>query len=127
MKLDFVDEVNEYQDQVIRLYDFDKAEAQKFRQAIQENIIEKKSPLDLGTLDFIEPVNCRLILHLADEDEGILTMDNKIFFCDLTMDGYLNMLRLIGPYCNKDTRSFCMLYDLDTQIDFLFAPFGGEN
>ncbi|MCW3072058.1 MAG: hypothetical protein JWO44_1948 [Bacteroidetes bacterium] len=124
MKLDFVDEVNEYNDQVIRLYDFDKTEAEKLRKAIQENLIEKKISLDLSTLAFIEPVNCRLILHLAEEDEGILTMDNKLFFCDLTVDGYRNMVRLIEPYCLKNMRSFQPLYDLDTQIDFLLAPFG---
>jgi len=124
MKLDFVDEVNEYNDQVIRLYDFDKEEAELLRKAIQEHLVEKRISLDLGKLDFIEPVNCRLILHLAEEDEGILTMDNQLFFCDLTLEGYRNMIRLIEPYCRKNMRSFQVLYDLDTQIDFLLAPFG---
>ncbi|MCW3105428.1 MAG: hypothetical protein JWO09_3868 [Bacteroidetes bacterium] len=124
MKLDFVDEVNEYSDQVIRLYDFDKGEAERLRKAIQEHLVEKRISLDLSTLDFIEPVNCRLILHLAEEDEGILTMDNKLFFCDLTLEGYRNMVRLIEPYSLKNMRSFQALYDLDTHIDFLLAPFG---
>lgn len=124
MKLDFLDEVNEYQDQVIRLYDFNKEEAAKLKAAIEKTIVEEHASLDLSTLDFIEPVNCRLILHLSEEDEGILTVDNQLFFCDLTLEGYKNMLRLIEPYCIKDTRSFQSLYDLDTQIDFLFTPSG---
>ena len=127
MKLEFLDEVNEYNDQVIKLYDFDRSQAEKFKIAIQKTIIENNTSLDLLTLDFIESVNCRLILHLADEDEGIITMDNTLFFCDLTLDGYENMIRLIEPFCIKDTRSFQTLYDLDNQIDFLFAPFGGQH
>lgn len=122
MKLDFLDEINEYGDQVVRLYDFDKAEAVKFKRVIEEIIIKNKSSLDLGTLDFIESINCRLILHISEEDEGILTVDNKLFFCDLTIAGYKNIVRLIEPFCTKETRSFQMLYDLDTQIDFMFSP-----
>jgi hypothetical protein len=125
MKLEFLDEVNEYGDQVIKLYDFDKTQAELFKNAVQKNLIENKTSLDLSTLSFIECVNCKLILHLADEDEGILTMDETLFFCDLTSEGYKNMTRLIEPYCIKDLRSFQYLYDLDTQIDFLFAPVGG--
>lgn len=127
MKLDFLEDVNEYGDQLIRLYEFDKSEAEMFRNAIKENLIEKKIPLDLGTLHFIEPVNCRLIMHLSEEDEGILTQDNKLFFCDLTLDGYKNMIRLIDPFCIKDMRRSQTLYDLDTQIDLLFAPYASSE
>lgn len=124
MKLEFLDDVNEYGDQVIRLYNFDKAEAIKFRDAIQNTVINTNSSLDLITLDFIEHMNCKLILHLSETDEGILTMDNKTFFCDLTLDGYKNMVQLIEPFCVKESKSFTMLYDIDTQVDFLFSPYG---
>lgn len=124
MKLQFLDDVNEYQDQVIRLYSFDMAEAIKFRDALQKTIVDSNLPLDLNTLDFIESVNCKLILHISETDEGILTMDNKTFFCDLTLDGYKNMIYRIEPFCLKETKSFKMLYDLDTQVDFVFAPYG---
>ncbi len=124
MKLQFLDDVNEYQDQVIRLFSFGKAEAIKFRDAIKATIIDQHKPLDLSTLDFIEAVNCKLILHISETDEGILTMDNKTFFCDLTIEGYKIMLQLIEPYCIKETKSFTMLYDVDSQIDLLFSPYG---
>ena len=124
MKLEFLDEVNEYGDQVIRLYNFDKSEAIKFRDAIQNTVINNNSSLDLNTLDYIEHINCKLILHISETDEGILTMDNKTFFCDLTMDGYKNMVQLIEPFCIKESKSFTMLYDIDTQVDFLFSPYG---
>lgn len=122
MKLEFLDSINEYGDHIVKLYDFDKEEASKFRQAIQETIINSNRPLDLNSLEFIQPVNCKLILHISDTDEGVFSIDNKTFFCDLTIEGYKEMLRLIEPYCNKNTRSFQMLYDLDTEIDLLFSP-----
>lgn len=124
MKLEFVDTINEYGDHIVKLYDFDKEEACKFRQAIMESIIIAKKPLDLNSLPFIQPVNCKLILHISDTDEGIFSMDYQTFFCDLTIEGYKEMLHLIEPYCNKNSRSFQMLYDLDTEIDFMFAPYG---
>ena len=122
MKLEFLDTINEYGDHIVKLYDFDKEEAARFRLAIQETIIIANKPLDLNSLDFIQPVNCKLILHISDTDEGVFSIDNQTFFCDLTIEGYREMLRLIEPYCNKNTRSFQMLYDLDTEIDLLFSP-----
>lgn len=124
MKLEFLDNVNEYGDQVIRLYNFDKSEAIKFRDSIQKTIIDSNSSLDLLTLNFIEHINCKLILHTSETDEGILTMDNQTFFCDLTIEGYKDMIRLIEPFCIKESKSFTMLYDIDTQVDFLFSPYG---
>lgn len=124
MKLEFLDNVNEYGDQVIRLYNFDKAEAIKFRDIVQKTVIESNMSLDLNTLDFIERMNCKLILHISETDEGILTLDNQTFFCDLTIDGYKNIIQLIEPFCLKESKSFVMLYDVDTQVDFLFSPYG---
>jgi hypothetical protein len=124
MKLEYLEDVNEYGDDVIRLYDFDKTQAAKLSSVIQNTIIENEQSLDLSTLDFIECVNCKLILHISEDDEGILTHDQKVFFCDLTVNGYRNMIRLMEPFTKKDTRSFQMLYDLDTEIDFLFSPYG---
>lgn len=124
MKLEYLEDVNEYGDDVIRLYDFDKTQAAKLSSVIQKTVIENEQSLDLSRLDFIECVNCRLILHIAEDDEGILTHDQKVFFCDLTVNGYRNMIRLMEPFTKKDTRSFQMLYDLDTEIDFLFSPYG---
>ncbi|CAN5313417.1 hypothetical protein BH10BAC1_BH10BAC1_18420 [soil metagenome] len=124
MKLGFLNDVNEYGDQVIRLYNFDKAEAILFRDAVQKTVIDASQSLDLSSLSFIEHTNCKLILHISETDEGILTMDNQTFFCDLTMEGYKNMIQLIEPFCIKESKSFKMLYDIDTQVDFLFSPYG---
>ncbi len=36
MKLDYIDQINEYGDNLIRLYDFSTTEADKFRKAVQQ-------------------------------------------------------------------------------------------
>lgn len=126
MKLGFLNNVNEYGDQVVRLYDFNKAEAILFRDVVQKTVIDSNLSLDLSSIDFIEHTNCKLILLSAETDEGILTMDNQSFLCVLTVEGFKNMIRLIEPFCLKESKSFAMLYDIDSQIDFLFSPYGSE-
>jgi len=124
MQLDYIDEINEYGDNIVRLYDFDSTQAGKFRQLIQQNLIVNKGPLDLSTIDFIEARNCKLTLRISDEDEGITSSDNKEFFCDLTIAGYEQMISIIEQFCNKETKGYQFLYDVDSQIDFLFSPAG---
>ncbi|PKH50095.1 hypothetical protein CXF68_04950 [Tenacibaculum sp. Bg11-29] len=122
MELDYIENVNGFDENVVRLYNFDKTEAVKFRNLIKETIIQKKQKLDLAEIDFIEARNCNLIFGLFKSDEGILTKDNETFFCILTLDGFTNMLKLIEPYCNKDTRSYQYLYDIDNPTELLFCP-----
>jgi hypothetical protein len=124
MQLDYIDEINEYGDNIVRLYDFDSAEAEKFRKIVQQTVVINKKPLDLSTLDFIEARNCTLTLRIADEDEGITTSGKMQFFCDLTIEGYGRMIGLLEQFCNKETKGYQFLYDVDSQIDFLFSPAG---
>ena len=48
MELDYNENINEFGENVVRLYNFNKAEAIKFRALIQETIIEKNDKLDLS-------------------------------------------------------------------------------
>ena len=122
MKLDYIDNYNELQENLVRLYNFDKAEAIKFRDLLIEVVILKKQKLDLSQIDFIEPVNCNLILGLFKTDEGILTKDNQTFFCILTLKSFENMVKLIEPFCKKESRAHQYLYDIDNPTDLLFCP-----
>jgi len=124
MQLDYIDNFNEYGENIIRLYDFDSAQANKFEQAIKQVLITNKKPLELTTLDFIQARNCNLTLRISDEDAGITTSDNKLFFCDMTISGYEQMVLLLEPFCKKETKGFQWLYDIDTLTDFLFSPGG---
>ncbi|MFB0925986.1 MAG: hypothetical protein QMB65_12025 [Vicingaceae bacterium] len=124
MELDYNDNINEFGENVVRLYNFDKAEAIKFSALIKETIIEQKQKLDLSKVNFIKSRNCNLILGAFRVNEGILTEDNKTFYCVLTLKSYENMLKLIAPFCEKDTKGHQYLYDIDNPTDFLFSPAG---
>lgn len=122
MELDYIENVNGLEENVVRLYNFDMAEAIKFRDLIKETIIDKKKRLDLAEVDFIEPRNCNLLFGLFESDEGILTKDNETFFCVLTMESFVDMVKLLEPFCKKESRGFQYLYDVDTPTDLLFSP-----
>lgn len=124
MQLDFIENVNEYGESVVRLYDFDMAHAIKFKMLIEEVVINRKEKLNLAEIEFIEPRNCNLILGIFKDDEGILSADNEIFYCMLTQKGYEEMLNKLVPFCEKETKGYQYLYDLDNPIDFLFSPAG---
>ncbi|MFK5981766.1 MAG: hypothetical protein QM499_02540 [Flavobacteriaceae bacterium] len=124
MKLDFIDNINEFGENVVRLYDFDKEDAIKLRDLIINTIVERKQRLDLSKIDFIESRNCNLILGLFKTDEGILSSDNETFYCALTIDNYLTMLKLMEPFCLNNTKGYQYLYDIDNPTDFLFSPAG---
>ena len=122
MKIDYIDDYNGLQENIVRLYNFDKAQAIKFRDLLKEAIIDRKQKLDLSQVDFIDTENCNLIFGLFKTDEGILTKDNDTFFCILTIESYRKMVRLLEPFCKKETKGHQYLYDVDTPTDLLFAP-----
>ena len=124
MKLDFIENYNEHSESIIRLYDFDRSEADLFHRAIKLIVIENRKNLDLTTLSFIESRNCYLTLCISDEDTGIISVDKLEFYCELTIEGYQRMLKLIEPFCNKESKAHQWLYDIDNPIDFLFSPAG---
>ena len=122
MELDYIDNVNGLDENIVRLFNFDKAEAIQFRDLLIDAILTRKEKLDLSQVDFITRHSCNLIFGLFKSDEGILSKDNETFFCILTLEGYKKMLELIEPFCIKESKSFRYLYDVDTPTDLLFAP-----
>jgi len=125
MKLEYLGVINEYDDEIIRLYGFDQLEAAKFRSVIQSALLDKKHELDLGSVDFITPLNCSLKLRISAEDIGIISDDKEHFYCDLTYAGYQQMVELLEPFCEKDGLGYYQwLYNLDNPIEFLFSPGG---
>ena len=122
MQLDFVENINEFGENVVRLFDFDKEQAIYFKELIQEVIINRNMKLDLSRADFIETEHYNLILGIYKEDEGIVTEDSKTFFCLLTLSSYMRMVELLEPFCKKEAKGFEYLYDVDNPTDLLFAP-----
>ena len=125
MKLDYIANINAYGDDLVRLYEFRQAEAEKFRLAIHQTILINQNELNLNSLEFLHSRNCNLTLRIAAEELGITTEDKLNFFCDLTIAGYEKMLVLIAPFCKKDIKNYQWLYDdIDTPTGFLFSPVG---
>lgn len=122
MELDYLENVNGLGENVVRLYNFNKVEAIKFRDLIKDVLINKRKKIDLAEIDFIKPRNCNLIFGLFKSDEGILTKDNETFFCILTLQGFMNMVELLEPFCKKESRGYQYLYDIDNPTDLLFSP-----
>ena len=122
MQLDYLDNVNGLNENIVRLFDFNMAEAIMFRDLLVDIVIEKKQRLDLSQVDFITPYNCNLIFGLFKSDEGILSKDKETFFCIMTLEGFINMVKLIEPFCKKESKGYQYLYDVDTPTDLLFCP-----
>ncbi|MFY9242185.1 MAG: hypothetical protein WAO74_04085 [Polaribacter sp.] len=122
MDLDYIEDYNGHEENIVRLFNFDKAEAIKFRDLLKDTIIDKKQKLDLSQVAFINTDNCNLIFGLFKTDEGILTKDNQTFFCILTLEGFRKMIHLLEPFCNKETKGYQYLYDIDNPTDLLFSP-----
>jgi hypothetical protein len=126
MEVDYIENFNGLDENLVRLYNFDKKKAIKFKKLLEETVINKKQKLDLSQVDFIETKNCNLIFGLFKSDEGILTKDNETFFCILTLEGFKKMVKLIEPFCKKESKGYQYLYDVDTPTDLLFCPSARE-
>lgn len=122
MELDYIENVNGLDENIVRLYNFNKAEAILFRDLLVDTVIAKKQKLDLSQVDFITAHSCNLIFGLFKSDEGILTKDSETFFCILTLEGFKNMAKLLEPFCLKESKGYQYLYDVDTPTDLLFCP-----
>ena len=124
MQLDYISDLNEYGDDMVRLYDFARAQAEQFIQVLRQTVFFEKKSLALHDLNFIEARNCRLTLRISDENEGITSENNVNFFCDLNLETYGTMLTLLEPFSKRETKGFQCLYDMDSPTDFLFSPGG---
>ena len=124
MRLDYINNTNEYGDDMVRLYDFNQEESIKFRQFVQDFMDSGEDQINLAEADFIEARNCTLILCISEEDEGIVSIDGKNFSCNLTRNAYLQMITLLEPFCKRETSGYQFLYDIDSPTDFLFSPAG---
>ncbi len=124
MQIDFIHNINNFDESVVRLYNFDRFQSNEFKLAIEQTILTENEPLDLNTLPFVEVVMCNLVLRIADEDIGIEELEKATFYCDLTLDAYRKMVKLIEPFCKKESSAHQWLYDVDTHIDLLFVPSG---
>ncbi len=124
MKLDYIENTNEYGDDMVRLYEFNREQSIKFKQFVQDFLDSGENQINLTEVDFIESRNCTLIFFISEEDEGIVSVDGLNFYCNLTRKGYKQMILLLDPFCKRETSGYQYLYDIDSPTDFLFSPAG---
>ncbi len=131
MKLEFLDDISDggrfpqvASNQLVRLYDFDAAQAKLLKKEIQQTVLEEKQELNFATLNFILPINCNLVLNISNTNEGITFLSKSNFQCNLTFEKFQEMVFLMEPFCDKETNGYQRLYNIDTPIDFLFSPGG---
>lgn len=108
---------------LVRLYDFDKAETERLIQLIVEYLIENSQILQLSSLNFIESLNCNLLLKISNKDEGIIVTEKPdSLICSLTADSYLAMVEIMIEVSENGFNWLC-----DTSIhdiDFLYSKGG---
>lgn len=121
MKLEFLKNINGYDEHAVRLSDFNASQAVMFFGTIDRLIRHSEDPICLSELNFIQPVNCFLTLRTSVTDQGVSTSDNVNFFCDLTIQSYQSIKSLLQPFCQKESKGYQWLYDIDTPIGFLFS------
>jgi hypothetical protein len=128
MKLEFLGDLSDggrftgvVSENLVRLYDFNKEETRALMTAIRVKVIEGNGLLDLSQLDFIESLNCRLLLERSGSNEGICRVVANAFTCRLTIEAYREMLAIM----EKVTTGFNWLCDTSKEdIDFLYSVGG---
>ena len=60
-------------------------------------------------------------MQIDYEDLGIEDVEGKHFYCYLKKKKKKKMIQLIEPFCNKESKGYQWLYDVDTPIDLLFS------
>lgn len=122
MKLEFIKNINGYNEHAVRLSDFNSSQAVMFFGTVDRLIRNSGSPLCITDFSFIQPVNCHLTLRTSVDDQGISTADNVNFYCDLTIKTYQSIKSLLQPFCKmnqKDINGFTISTRLSA---FCFLP-----
>lgn len=129
MKLEYLNDIsdggkykNVVSENLITLYDFNQKETTELTDLIYRKVIVDKQGLDLSTLDFIQPVNCQLILQLSSTDKGILKTDKpNMFTCELTEQSYTSAI----GFMKAVDSGYNWLCDTSIDdIDFLYSAGG---
>jgi hypothetical protein len=91
-------------------------------EVLSEKLIGQQAEVELADIDFILPLNCRLLLRLSATDDGISELGRpNSFACNLTQRGYLaamTTMRNVGDGYN-------WLDDVSNEgIEFLYSAGG---
>jgi len=134
VKLEYLNDISnggEFKDVIsenlIRLFDFNCAEILTLQKSIQRTIIQLQQSLNLSDIDYINSINCELMLTVSDKNEGIILLGNRRFECRMNLKSYRNMVSIMQPFTEKEQDGFNWLdehIENENQIDFLLSTSG---
>ncbi len=134
MKLEYLDDITgggKYPDadpnKLIRLFSFDHEEVEKLINVIQFWLISKGETVDVSSLPFVQPINCRLLFEISSTDLGIDPSSENRFVCQLSIEGYRRMIGYLSAFSDRksEMNGFNWLYDPPIEkLDLLFSPGG---
>ena len=106
MKLEFL-EVGSPDCPLIRLYDFNRAQAQSLRKLVKSLRDGSRESVPLSEEPWIESVRgCRLTLRLGDREKGVRQSGPATFDCALTAANWDNVEGLLDPFCESEPTGF---------------------
>lgn len=106
MKLEFVREGSP-DCPLLRLYDFDPAEARQLQHAVLRLVRQSDEMIPLHQQPGIQPVaGCELTLLRANDVQGVREIAPGKFEWLYSIDGWLEIAGLIQPFCQADAVGF---------------------
>src|SRR5215831_8272190 len=93
---------------LIRLYDFDLADAKRLREAFRCLATGSRQSLPLHQEWWIEPLeDCALELRIGARNLGVVERAPSRFECIATERSWSQMTSLIDPFCQPEMRESC--------------------
>jgi hypothetical protein len=127
MKIEYLTQTNPAhpKDSILRILDFDSSEACQFRAILSKLADGSITKTDLSGIPFIAAIaDCHLVLNVGLSDKGIIVHSENTFECILTKNSWEDAVGLVEPFCEGNLSGYQWLYNLNTNIDFLFSPSG---
>lgn len=92
---------------LIRLYDFNRAEAKSLRKLMKSLCDGSRESVSLSEEPWIESVKgCRLTLRLGNGGQGARQSGASTFDCVLTVANWDNVEGLLDPFCESEPTGF---------------------
>lgn len=128
MKLEYLEDLTDggkythvVSENLIRLSDFDENQTVLLIKVIN-NFLVTKEAVELSDCDFIEAIDCKLLLQLSNEDLGILKAEkSNTFTCNLTEKSYTEAIELMKA--TSEGYNWLSITS-NENIDFLYSSGG---
>jgi hypothetical protein len=109
---------------LVRLYEYVPEEVRGLKEIIARLAAGAHKRIPLQDEKWIVPVDeCKFSLQKGSGDFGVRRVGPLSFECELTVNGWQNVVVLLDQFCNSKTKRFQWLTRLG-RISFLISPDG---